>query len=539
MTQRFNLGEWVVIHGKTFPETNTPAQIARERRLLLGIPADHTSNIPPASLAISLLLSMKLPPLLVTTPTGSHPSPFSPEIPEQYVDLTRLSPPPLHHTKQLLASFNQAWFDGMQSVKYPGDDTMRLPFWILEYWLRMGHAIVAKSRWEAAHQWLLAHQASIHPLVRVVHDALESFQSVGWDVKLRLKGVELHSLELVELLSNGMVDGRLVDAMIESIADRVRLDPDLQHCVSVQDLSFSDTLRLNDERWKQYNHDRCFTHARNLGDRLHDGSLDLLVIPLNINNIHWAVLFVNGPGKWIKYGDTLEWSWPVQDIERIQQWLRLHAFPSFRKAGDLEHGRQLDTYSCAIGMINIIAHNLFSDPLFTDHDKHFLRIQEYLKILQFSSSISTLSPISSDDGFQSDSDMVIPARNSPTVKATLLSSKPTIKATTTPSSLVPDSLKKSRAIVLKATPEGHNSGLLKFFQPISREQYLQVSLDDMRATRRQRADEIQQAVQDAAMTKIEKKERRKMLARDRKRAQRARAKAKAAVSEPKLLRSLC
>jgi hypothetical protein len=319
--------------------------------------------------------------------------------------------------------------------------------------------------------------------------------------------------------------------MIESITNRLHLNPSLKQHVSVENLTFSCTLRLDDERWKQYNHHRCFTRARNLGDHLREESLEVIVIPLNIEGIHWVVLFVNSLHQWIKYGDTLEWAWPVRDVERIQQWLRLHAFPSFQKAGSMAHGQQLDGYSCAIGMINIILHDLFGDPLFTDNDKHFLRIQEYLKIVQpLSSRVRSYLWLLN----QTNISFVYQQSDSSTSDKLVPVSATTIKSTTNPS-LAPSShvedeqQKKSQAATLQAAPNTHNKGLLKFFQPIPRDQYLQAVRDEMRSMQNERADERRQAAQDAAMTKIEKKERQKMLSRERKRAQRARAKAAKAV----------
>jgi hypothetical protein len=110
--------------------------------------------------------------------------------------------------------------------------------------------------------------------------------------------------------------------------------------------------------------------------------LERIIAPVNIGGVHWTVFFIDGPGKWIKYGDSLEWAWPFQDVERIQKWLRHHGFQSFQKAGSLPHGVQADSYSCVIAMVNIIRHSLFGDPLFVDNNKHFLRVQEYLLLTQ-------------------------------------------------------------------------------------------------------------------------------------------------------------
>jgi hypothetical protein len=216
----------------------------------------------------------------------------------------------------------------------------------------------------------------------VVQGAIDSFKTLGWDVQLLHQASDLRSLDIMELLSTQMIHSRVVDAMIKSIIKCLRLNPDLYCHVSVEDLTFSDIVQLDDDCWKQYEHHWCFTHACSLGDHLREGSLKAVIIPLNKEDIHWAVLFVNTPGQWIKHGDTLAWAWLAQDVKRIQQWLNLHGFPVLQEAGSLPHGLQLDSYSCTIGMINIIQHKLFGNPLFTDKNKHFLHIQEYLRLVQ-------------------------------------------------------------------------------------------------------------------------------------------------------------
>ncbi|KIK35565.1 hypothetical protein CY34DRAFT_95883, partial [Suillus luteus UH-Slu-Lm8-n1] len=85
----------------------------------------------------------------------------------------------------------------------------------------------------------------------------------------------------------------------------------------------------------------------------------------------------------ICYGDSLgaDWPWPRADVDSIQCWLCEHGFRPFSKGTVLPHGCQEDVYSCAIAMINIIRHQLFDTPLFTDEKKDLFHIQELILIL--------------------------------------------------------------------------------------------------------------------------------------------------------------
>jgi hypothetical protein len=369
------------MHGNVFPAANTPLEITQEQQQLLRIPPEFASDIPDKSMPIARLLCFtSFPPFLDDTP---YTWLLSAEQPCRGISkFTTIEMPPVACVQHLLDSLDQALFDGMHSVVHPTYHTPLLPLWVLEYWVRMRNVVDARDQWAEARKWLLKCEDPANPLSSLVHDALKSFETVGWNTPLPAPASFLSSLELSVFLSTRLVHGHVIDAMMASIADRVRLTPNLRGRISVESLTFLDTLRFDDDRWKQYNYHRSFTHTRNLGDRLFEGSLERIIAPVNIGGLHWTVFFIDGPGKWIKYGDSLEWAWPFQDVERIQKWLRLHGFQSFRKAGDLPHGVQADSYSCAIAMVNIIRHSLFSDPLFVDNNKHFLHIQEYLLLIR-------------------------------------------------------------------------------------------------------------------------------------------------------------
>jgi len=105
---------------------------------------------------------------------------------------------------------------------------------------------------------------------------------------------------------------------------------------------------------------------------MHDGTQDQVLVPMNIDDIHWTLLNINSVVRRINYGDTLEWPWPFEHVERIQCWLSYHGQTPFVKAGDMSHRKQMDNYSCTIVIINIARHDIFGDNLFTDADKHIL-----------------------------------------------------------------------------------------------------------------------------------------------------------------------
>ena len=263
---------------------------------------------------------------------------------------------------------------------------MSLPFWILSFWERIGKAIEVQKCWSCADDWVRKYATSVHPKAVVAQDALRFFDAHPWDLPLTGLVADLSNIDLAGFLSESLVKSSVVDAMMTSIAREVKHVPQLAGKVSVQDLTFSEILRLPEDRWQHYNIDRAFTKLQELGKALANGSLTRVIIPLNIASVHWALFLVDATTQLIQYGDSLGWSVPQEDVNRLNHWLHQHGFQSFKIGPLLPHGRQLDNYSCSVAMANIARHALFGDPLFNDTDKHFFRIQEFVNMTASSES---------------------------------------------------------------------------------------------------------------------------------------------------------
>lgn len=281
-------------------------------------------------------------------------------------------------TQTAINLLGDALCDGMTSLSIPGIN-LPLPFWILSFWERIGKVKVQKC-WSCADDWVRKYATSVHPKAVVARDALRFFDAHSWDLPSTGLVANLSNIDLAGFLSESLVNSSVVDAMMTSITREVKHIPQLARKVSVQDLIFSEILRLPEDRWQHYNVDRAFTKLRELGKALANGSLTQIIIPLNIASVHWALFLVDATTQLIQYGDSLGWSIPQEDVNRLNNWLHQHGFHSFKIGPLLPHGRQLDNYSCSVAMTNIARHALFGDPLFNDADKHFFRIQEFMNM---------------------------------------------------------------------------------------------------------------------------------------------------------------
>jgi hypothetical protein len=383
-TDMFVASEWLSC-GRVFDQSKLPPSVQHEITRLLRIPTPMQPTIPSRTLPVAQLLDISL---CASLDCDLSPDTIifstNPPLLSLPNDFTTWSIPPLHCVTQLLDQFSQAWFNGHTSIIHPLSPTFHLPFWVLSYWRDMSCALEARLAWISAHDWVLqrledeedtGHGASESV---VVDEVLDSLECLPWDVDLKGFGAQtnLRTPELLPLLADTMVNGRVLDALIAAINDRV----DEHNDTAVETLDFSNILFLGDTRWSKYHFDKAFTRLHYLGDSLHDGTIQRVIFPVNIANVHWAIVSVDASTQMILYGDSLGWSMPSSYVDAIRRWLKNHGFAPFDK-GSLSHGEQTDSFSCAIAALNTIKHAVFNHhPLFTNDSKYCLRMEEFLML---------------------------------------------------------------------------------------------------------------------------------------------------------------
>ncbi|KAG2157715.1 uncharacterized protein EDB93DRAFT_1078296 [Suillus bovinus] len=365
-TNVFIASEWLSC-GRVFERMTLPPSVKHEIKHLLAIPAPIQSTIPSQTLSITQLLDINLPASL-DCKLDSNTITFSSCLVLACVpdldDILSWTVPPLHIVTKLLDQFGQAWFDGQSSVIHPSAPSTHLPFWILSYWKEVSHALEARLASLSTHDWVLDRLDSID-------EVLDVLGRLPWDVELWGLGasVGLHTSELRPLLSNTMIDGCVLDALIVAINESLD-DSNSCHNYTVETLRFCKYITARG----------CTVHSvacAPSGNSLHDGSIQCIIFPVNISQVHWAVFSVDAEMQTIAYGDSLGWSWPASYVDTIQLWLKNHGFTPFSKV-PMAHSNQIDSFSCAIAAINTIKHAVFKHPLFTDNKKYCLRMEEFL-----------------------------------------------------------------------------------------------------------------------------------------------------------------
>ncbi|KZP24064.1 hypothetical protein FIBSPDRAFT_1042366 [Athelia psychrophila] len=575
-----------MLHNKTFdgalwigrnlmyPAANMPKEVLLERRRLLKVPAFVNTVIPYRSVPVRDLLDTKsLPSILEMSSILDHRAMFRsapPNAPANiYYHISDHPIPPLTLTNTLLDAFGQQWFDGMQSVCHPTNDTLFLPFWVLTYWQRMGLVLQGQKLWCDARTWVLSCAVESEAAELAAREILMIFNRLGWDISLAGAAGGMRSLEWATFLSSQPVLGRFVDAMVGTINEQVSQNSALKRTVSVRELSFSNALRYDMKRWRAYQHDPGFAGLRNTGDALRLGTQQRVLLPMNIEDMHWALFKVDAGRGEIKYGDTLSWSLPAGDTQRLQLWLRQHGIGPYTKSDDLPHGMQLDDFSCAIGMINTARHDIFGDDLFTNTTKFFLRLREFLLIVESHEAAATPpDDLDSDVGYSSDPDTsdvevdseecaavtkfsqpdLLAPSSFPPLPRTILklrfhsslplitappeSRGPTLKSASslpliTTHSKSTNHASSRKAVDLRTAPDDRTGGLFQHFSVTSHE----VHLASIKIADELWRDDGNARAASAALDELERKNKITFNSRMRKREQRARDKVKPSVND--------
>jgi len=311
-TDSFVASEWLLC-GRVFDQSKLPPSVQHEITWLLRIPTSMQPTIPSWTLPVAQLLNINL---CASLDCNLSPDTIifsiNPPLLSLPKDFMAWSIPPLCCITQLLNQFNQAWFNGHTSVIHPLSPTFHLPFWVLSYWRDISCALEACLTWILAHDWVLQRLENEEDTgcgtsgSVVVDKVLDLLGHFPWDVDLKGFGTQtsLCTPELLPLLADMMVNGCVLDAFIAAINDRV----DEHNDTAVKILDFSNILFLGDTQWSKYHFNKAFTQLHYLRDLLHDCTIQCVIFPVNVANVHWAIVSMDASTWMILYGDSLGWS---------------------------------------------------------------------------------------------------------------------------------------------------------------------------------------------------------------------------------------
>jgi hypothetical protein len=266
---------------------------------VLSVPAPF-SIAPSGHLSVTEFLLLNLHTVLENNTLATRIK-FSKKSPllELLTDFASRPVPRFQTALSLCNCASSAFQDRDKSVIHPSFPDDPLPMWVVSYWAAMSHALESQCDWHTSYDWVLD-RLDVVPAdgqeLEVVDEVLDVLESLPWDAPLKGFSTQtnLRTMELQPLLASCLIHGCVLDSMIAAVVEQMwASDDENLQSVSVEPLDFADILQLNEKRWNNYEMDRAFIHLHTIGSALHDGTLHCVLFPINIDNVHWAVIEVN------------------------------------------------------------------------------------------------------------------------------------------------------------------------------------------------------------------------------------------------------
>ncbi|KAG0694676.1 hypothetical protein DFH29DRAFT_880554 [Suillus ampliporus] len=347
---------------------------------ILDIPQEiHTLLLPACDLPVWSLLKFSLPridPQQVEADTAScfdTAPPFCQLHPKQPI-------PPKMFVKRLQAAFYQAIRDGNQSIHDPHYNDELLPLWVMSLWEQLHEVHTAKEEWKNATLWLYHEmerwkksdcymckkmQNDSNNCLRVFHDTWEQLIVLPYN-KLVVGPVAMGlrtTLELAHFLSeDGWLSEPLVDMMIASTVSRLSKTYQESY-ILIADTSFSDAIHM------VKNESYCCGPLKDIEESLK--TCTVFLVPFHLPSVqHYVVLHIDFEEKSLCYGNSLNLKGSLfkSDIshitKKLQQWFSsCFDGPFHEQAPTLQGGKQVNSCSCGLFMMNIIEHYAFGKSL--------------------------------------------------------------------------------------------------------------------------------------------------------------------------------
>jgi len=97
------------------------------------------------------------------------------------------------------------------------------PLWVIMYWAKMGQAIQGQNLWRSTDHWLTKHTDK-SARRGAIDECQELLITLGWEVAIKTPRGGDTTTKFACLLCNAMVNGMVVDMIMQNIADCVTLD---------------------------------------------------------------------------------------------------------------------------------------------------------------------------------------------------------------------------------------------------------------------------------------------------------------------------
>jgi len=210
-------------------------------------------------------------------------------------------------------------------------------------------------------------------------------------------------LNLTRLLSDNLLTGSLINAIMILLQERAAERPDMASQVHFGTVLFAEHL-------VSAHKDKLFSSPtlQRYTEAFTNGSEEILYFPVNITNSHWISFCVDFENHHICHGASLPicfenrftytlirrlafYPLPKHIYNALHSWLRPHVKSKFKEGSQvLGTTKQNDGHSCGVCSSNSCAHDAFGDALWTPDTKVFQHMTIFQDIVSaYEKQVST------------------------------------------------------------------------------------------------------------------------------------------------------
>ena len=246
----FETQEWIGV-GKKYTLSNIPLHVHFQKEWQLIIPKTYLIHFPAVNLPVTEFIEITLPTQSTEVIMTSTKVWFSKDPPHVNMAgfLTRPTPPKVF-LDSLTNSFGQAWLDGSLSIvdqRY-NDSRDHLPLWVLAFWQKMAGVVEKQVLWERSCWWLDSEDTKARgkdDISEKIQLARTQLSSLGWDIPMQYQRGMVSSSVVSTLLGTAWLGDEHVDIMMEELAARLALYPELASKVIIAPLAFQIQINHN------------------------------------------------------------------------------------------------------------------------------------------------------------------------------------------------------------------------------------------------------------------------------------------------------
>lgn len=261
-----------------------------------------------SQVTVKALLTYKLPKIAVSLITVKAQNCFSNFEPEDITNsIGDWTIPSIAWVNKMKEHYPQAILDNMASVINPSYPGIRLPFWMIPFWLKMHRVHGIQQDWMKSMEWVEQHlrNQKSKAMESALKETRNILDTLRWNEFMEIPGADganttTHTLSTY-LSTNRMMSTDHINMMFSYLSERAEEDPKIDTFVAIEQLRLMQAIEK-----AATTKDVSTPFLRRLEARIEKHDLQAVIFPVYmVQEKHWITVRIDFEGKQISYGEQI------------------------------------------------------------------------------------------------------------------------------------------------------------------------------------------------------------------------------------------